>query len=204
MNAISAIIFDLGGVILNIDISRTKKAFHELGFHQIDELFGLGHADSFFRDHENGRVSDDQFIERIVQMLGGSASEEQVIAAWNALLLDFPPSRIRFLEELRNRYRLFLFSNTNGIHHQAFSRLFREEYPGKTLDGLFEKAYYSHAAGFRKPDLQGYQQIVADNHLDPAATLFIDDARVNVDAAMAAGLQGIHLLPGKTIEELDL
>ena len=86
-----AIIFDLGGVILNIDISKTRQAFEDIGFPEIHKLFGLGHADSFFKEHENGRVSDEEFIRKIVEKLQGKVSEEQVIQAWNALLLDFPP-----------------------------------------------------------------------------------------------------------------
>ena len=199
-----SIIFDLGGVILNIDISKTRDAFHRIGLSQIDELFGLGHADSFFRDHENGRITDEGFIRKILTLLEGKVTEQQVIDAWNALLLDFPPGRIQFIESLKSRYRLFLFSNTNGIHQLAFSELYRRTFPGKTLDELFEKAYYSHSAGFRKPDPEGFLHIISENNLDPRETIFIDDALVNVEAARALGLQGIHLKPGQTIEDLGL
>jgi glucose-1-phosphatase len=204
MQKATAIIFDLGGVILNIDINKTKEAFHKIGFPEIDNLFGLGHADSFFKDHENGRVSDDEFIRKIVEKLGGKVSRQQVIDAWNALLQDFPPSRIEFLKKLKERYRLFLFSNTNGIHQAAFSDLYRAEFGGESMDQLFEKAYYSHAAGFRKPDPEGFMHILQENNLLPGETIFIDDALVNVEAANALGIQGIHLQPGQDIEQLGL
>lgn len=199
-----AIIFDLGGVILNIDISKTREAFENIGFPEIHNLFGLGHADSFFKEHENGRVSDEEFIRKIVEKLQGKVSEEQVIQAWNALLLDFPPDRISYIKQLKDRYRLFLFSNTNGIHQQAFSRLYRSEFNGESMDELFEKAYYSHTAGFRKPDPEGFVHILNENQLLPEQTIFIDDALVNVEAARALGIRGIHLQPGQDIRELGL
>ena len=204
MQKATAIIFDLGGVILNIDIRKTKEAFHRIGFPEIDKLFGLGHADSFFKDHENGRVSDEEFIDKIVEKLGGNITPQQVVDAWNALLLDFPPSRIQYLKELKKHYRLFLFSNTNGIHQAAFSQLYRSEFGGESMDDLFEKAYYSHSAGFRKPDPEGFIHILKENNLVPEETIFIDDALVNVEAANALGIRGIHLKPGQDIGQLGL
>jgi len=199
-----AIIFDLGGVILNIDIGKTRQAFHDIGFPEIDQLFGLGHADSFFKGHENGQVSDDQFIQQIVDKLEGTISRQQVIDAWNALILDFPAERIQYIRNLKGRYRLFLFSNTNGIHQASFSKLYQAEFDGASMDELFEKAYYSHSAGFRKPDPEAFIHILKENQLQPAETIFIDDALVNVEAARSLGIVGIHLRPGEDIRQLEL
>ncbi len=201
---IKAIIFDLGGVVLDIDISKTNQAFRDLGFDNIDEYFGLGHAGDFFRDYEDGTIGDEEFVQRIAEMLGGRIGYDKIIDAWNSLLLQFPPKRIKFLEQLKGHYRLFLFSNTNGIHLNAFHRMFREAFDGRELDTLFEKVYYSHVAGFRKPDAKGFQEILKENALEPGETIFIDDAKVNVEAAERLGIQGIWLEPGKSIEDLDL
>ncbi len=197
-----AIIFDLGGVILDIDISKTNEAFRRLGFERIDDYFGLGHAGYFFKDYEAGKISDEEFIQRVRDILGEGSSEEKVIAAWNALLGEFPEERVEYLEGLKDRYRLFLFSNTNGIHLKYFKEDFRNRF-GKDLDELFEKAYYSHLAGFRKPDAEGFLHILEENGLRAETTVFVDDALVNVKAARAVGLHGFHLEPGKKIEEID-
>lgn len=195
------IIFDLGGVLLNLDIKKTLDAFRSLGLHNIEDYFGLGHADSFFKQYETGHLSDDQFINSLKELLPPETREEQILSAWNAMLLDFPIVRINWLKELRSSYRLFLFSNTNELHLIAFRQLFDEHY-GFSLDELFEQAYYSHRAGVRKPDAASYLKVINDHALVLEETLFIDDALNNVEAAMAVGLQGRHLKPGEEVSHL--
>ncbi len=201
MENISTIIFDLGGVIMDIDVKKTLNAFSGLGLQNVHEFFGHGFAASFFSDHEAGRISDEKFIQEIKNLLGGDVPDEAVIDAWNALLLRFPPERIRLLKELKNKYRLFLFSNTNAIHQEKFSEIYRQAFPGE-LDDHFEKAYYSHVLGQRKPDLAGFEQIIDENRLDPKQTLFVDDALMNVEGAIKAGLKGLYLPPGMFITDI--
>lgn len=201
--AIKNIIFDLGGVILNIDLRKTQEAFRLLGLKEIDSIFRMGHIDSFFKLYEKGALSDDQFVEEIQKEIGSPVSFEKIVAAWNALLLDFPPERIELLKELKSRYRLFLLSNTSALHHIRFHEIFKQEF-GISLDDLFEKAYYSHVIKLHKPDTAAYKLITDENGLDPAETLFIDDSPANVEGAEKAGLKGIYLEPGKTILELGL
>jgi glucose-1-phosphatase len=201
MENISAIIFDLGGVIMDIDVKKTLNAFSGLGLQNVHEYFGHGFAASFFSDHESGRISDEEFLQEIKNLLSNDVADEAVIDAWNALLLRFPPERIELLKELKNRYRLFLFSNTNAIHREKFSEIYRKSFPGE-LDDHFEKAYYSHVLRQRKPDPGGYEQIIKENGLDPKQTLFVDDALMNVEGAIRAGLKGLYLPPGIFITDL--
>jgi putative hydrolase of the HAD superfamily len=201
MENISAIIFDLGGVIMDIDVKKTLHAFSGLGLNNVHEYFGHGFAASFFSDHEAGRISDGEFVQEIKNLLGSGVSDEEVIRAWNALLLRFPPERIALLKELKSRYRLFLFSNTNAIHQEKFNEIYRHSFPGE-LDNLFEKAYYSHVLGQRKPDVAGFEQIISENGLDPKHTLFVDDALMNVEGAIKAGLKGLYLTPGIFITDI--
>jgi putative hydrolase of the HAD superfamily len=193
------IIFDLGGVILDIDIKKTQEAFKKIGFKNIEQLFGLGVAESFFKEHERGTITDDEFVEKIRKSSDHAADDNAIIDAWNAMLLEFPKERIEFLQQLKKKYRLFLFSNTNGIHVEAFKKLYHTSFQNGSLDDLFEKAYYSHIAGYRKPDHQSFRNILEDSNLKPEETLFIDDALVNVEAAREVGMKAIHLQPGKTI-----
>ena len=203
MAPVKNIIFDLGGVLLNLDVAQTRNAFIKLGLKQIDELFRIGHAEGFFKDYEVGAISDEEFVEKARQLSLPGTSSSQVIDAWNVMLLDFPAERVQFLDQLKNKYRLFLFSNTNAIHLKYFHKSYQDVY-GKAMDDLFEKAYYSHVISHRKPDVAAFEYVINDSKLNAAETLFIDDALVNVEGARLAGLQAIHLTGGKTILDLGL
>lgn len=201
--AIKNIIFDLGGVILNIDLRKTQDAFTSLGVKNIEEVFRMGHIDSFFKSYEIGAIDDAQFLDAIQKMAGIQVAPEIVVEAWNALLLDFPPERINFLRELKSKYRLFLLSNTSALHHVRFHEMFKQQFGG-SLDDLFEKAYYSHLIRLHKPTEAAYKLIVDENGLIAGETLFIDDSAANVEGAEKAGLKGLHLANGKTILDLGL
>lgn len=200
---IKNIIFDLGGVLMNLDAPRLRASFVQLGIAQIDDLFRIGHADTFFRQYETGHLSDAEFVAAARQLAIANITDDDIILAWNSMLLDFPSANVEFLDRLKNKYRLFLFSNTNSLHLISFQQSFRNVY-GRELDSFFEKAWYSHVINYRKPDLAAFNFVIEDAGLQAAETLFIDDTLVNVEGALAAGLQGRHLEPGKTILDLGL
>jgi len=195
MRGIKNIIFDLGGVIINLDNQRTTDAFVALGLKNIKEYFGHGHAASFFKDYEVGKLSDQEFIDAI-RATGLNATDQAIVESWNALLLDFPAERIQLLQQLRNKYRIFLFSNTNALHLAALRAIYTRTFGTGSLEDLFEKTYYSHLMGMRKPDKASYEYILKENGLVGSETLFVDDAIINVEGAEHAGLKGLYLRPG--------
>jgi HAD superfamily hydrolase (TIGR01509 family) len=200
MKGIKNIIFDLGGVIINLDNRRTEEAFTALGVKNFRDYFGHGFAASFFKDYEIGKISDQEFIQSIRQLVGLSQVPDQaIIDSWNALLLDFPAERMRLLKELRKTYRLFLFSNTNALHLTALRQIWNDSFSDGSLDDYFEKTYYSHLMGMRKPDPESFGLILKENDLYGQETLFVDDAIVNVEGAEQAGLKGLFLRPGITL-----
>lgn len=203
MIGIRNIIFDLGGVILNIDFSLTAKAFNELGVEDFAKNFTQFHYTSFFQDYETGKIDDASFIKGIQSLSSKPLSEIEVINAWNALLLDFPEERITLLKQLKIKYRLFLLSNTNAIHLVAFQKKFHT-LTGGYLEDLFEKTYYSHAVGMRKPSEEIYQLVVNENNLVPAETLFVDDTAANFLGSEKIGLRSAHVAGSKTILDLGL
>ena len=186
---------------MDIDVKETLKAFTQLGAKDIQKYFGHGFAASFFSDHEAGRISDEMFIQEIKTLLGKEVAEAEITEAWNALLLRFPAERIELLKEIRSKYRVFLYSNTNAIHYNKFSAIYRNSFPG-ALEDHFEKAYYSHVLGHRKPETGGFEQIIAENGLNPEKTLFVDDAWINVEAAMKTGLKGLYMPSGFYITDI--
>lgn len=200
MQGIKNIIFDLGGVILNLDNQRTEDAFTSLGVKDIRSYFGHGYASAFFKEYEVGRITDKEFVDKIKALIGLDIPDQSIIDSWNALLLDFPPERIQLLKHLRKRYRTFLFSNTNALHLAALQQTFSSTFGnGTSLEDHFEKTYYSHILGMRKPDRAGFDYILKENELDPAETMFVDDAIANVEGAEQAGLKGLFLRPGVTL-----
>ncbi len=199
MQGIKNIIFDLGGVILNLDNQRTEDAFTSLGVKDFRTYFGHGHASSFFKEYEVGRLSDQQFVDSIRQLTGLSVPDGAIVASWNALLLDFPPERIQLLKQLRKTYRLFLFSNTNALHLAALQQTYSETFGGGSLEDHFEKTYYSHLLGMRKPDKESFEHILQENQLNAGETMFVDDAIINVEGAERVGLRGLFLRPGVSL-----
>jgi glucose-1-phosphatase len=202
MKGIKNIIFDLGGVIINLDNKLTGNAFVELGAKDFNQFFGHGFAASFFKEYEIGKITDAEFINNVKQL--GELSkhgDEKIINAWNVMLLDFPEERIELIKELGKRFRIFLFSNTNGLHYEAVRKIYHDTFNDE-MDDLFEKTYYSHTHQMRKPDITSYQFIINENKLNPASTLFVDDAFVNIQGAINAGLQGLYLPPSISIMDI--
>ena len=199
MQGIKNIIFDLGGVILNLDNQRTEAAFTSLGVKDIRSYFGHGHAASFFKEYEVGRIDDRQFIDSIRDLTGLSVPDQSIIDGWNALLLDFPPERIQLLKQLRKNYRLFLFSNTNALHLNSLQQIYVNTFGGGALEDHFERTYYSHLLGMRKPDAASFEHILRENQLNSAETMFVDDAIVNVEGAEQVGMRGLFLRPGVSL-----
>jgi len=202
MQDIKNIIFDLGGVILNIDIKRTENALRELGIDNFSQYVRQSHLLSFFKDYEAGKIDDAAFIRAIQSLSRQALKEEAIVNAWNALLLDFPAERIELLRSLKKKYRLFLLSNTNSIHHRQFQQQLYGQ-TGNYLEDLFEKTYYSHTIGLCKPDVAAFRLVINENKLDPAETIFVDDTEANMAGAKEAGLHVAHIRPNTTILDIE-
>ena len=197
-------IFDLGGVLLNIDFKLTSNAFKNLGVNHFDEMFTQHFSNPLFELLETGKIDETAFYEAFRKEAGLPLSNEQIQAAWNALLLDFPPERIKWLEKIASQYRIFLFSNTNQIHYDCFKLNFSNAFDGKNFDDFFEKAYYSQFLGLRKPYPESFLAILEEQGILPSETLFIDDTYKNIEAANQLGFQTIHLQSPTTVLDLNL
>ncbi|MFT4023606.1 MAG: HAD family phosphatase [Flavihumibacter sp.] len=198
------IILDLGGVLLNLSFPKTEEAFKALGLPDFNNHFSQFKASPLFEELETGKVSKARFLQHFKNQTGLSTPDEEIITAWNAMLLDFPPERVAWLDALAGKYRVFLYSNTNAFHHDAFQASFLEAFPGKPFDDYFEKAYYSHTLGLRKPYAASYTALLDDAGIQAGETIFIDDTYPNIEGALEAGLQAIHLKPGMTVLDLEV
>lgn len=199
MENVKNIIFDLGGVILNIDYLITIEQFKTLGVNNIEEMFTQAKQNDLFDAYESGQISSQAFINGIKDYLPEHISPNQIVHAWNAMLLDLPPARLELLAQLKTQYRTFLLSNTNDIHLDAFHRIIHQVNEIEKLDPYFEKVYFSNHMKMRKPNPEIFLEVCKQNDLEPSETLFIDDSIQHVEGARKAGLQAHHLTNGETI-----
>ncbi|CAN5177127.1 HAD family phosphatase [soil metagenome] len=204
MQQIKNIIFDLGGIFINIDFAKTEQAFIDLGVIDFNTFYTQHHASEIFELLETGKITPTEFCTLLCKETGITLTQEQIIKAWNMLLLDFPVERIQWLQKIATKYKVFLFSNTNQIHYEAFTKMFRNQTGFNDFDNFFIKAYYSHQLGLRKPYPTSFLHILNEQSLKPSETLFIDDTLSNIEGAKQAGLQVIHLTSPQTVLDLPL
>jgi HAD superfamily hydrolase (TIGR01549 family) len=190
---IDAIVFDLGGVILNIDYQLPVKAFKALGIDDFSKHFSQAAQTALLDDYETGRISSESFIEEVAKFVNQGTTEEQIREAWNSILLDLPEQRLFCLEKAAENHRIFLLSNTNEIHIEAFNQYLLQTYSLPSLEPFFEKLYLSYEVGLRKPDMQIFEHVLADAGLKPESTLFIDDSIQHIQAAAERGINAYHL-----------
>ena len=187
MSAIKNIIFDLGGVILNLDQQKTLQGFKNLGVNFEDYYYSL----DFFEAFETGKINEDAFRDSIRKFAGKEFSDAQIDTAWNAMLLDLPAERIEILKDIRTEFDIYLLSNTNSIHIRSFLGDFNRFHSGEEWDSLFNKIYYSHQVGLRKPDAAIYEYVLADISAKGNECIFIDDNQQNLAGANSSGIHTI-------------
>ncbi|WP_114782379.1 HAD family hydrolase [Botryobacter ruber] len=195
------IIFDLGGVIINIDYNKSVQELQKYSPEGRTIAFSQKAQSELFDLFETGVSTPAQFRRHLREEYNLQATDQQLDDAWNAMLLDIPKERIDLLLELGKNYRIFLMSNTNAIHLERFNAIVAHSFTIPSLDSLFEKTYYSHLIGKRKPDALVFEEIIAQNGLQKDETLFIDDSIQHIESARNVGLQTLHLQPPLTINE---
>ncbi len=192
LQEVKNIVFDLGGVLLDIDPERTVKSFEVLGLTNVIKPGGWGYKQEVFLQMEEGKLTDDEFRNGVRELLSAPASDAEIDQAWCAMLIDFPDERVSLLRQLESKYNLYLFSNTNNIHVNYFHKLFHQKF-GFSMSDLFVKDYYSNEINSRKPNLESFQFVLNDAALNPRETLFIDDSKENVEGAKQAAMHAFHL-----------
>lgn len=184
---IKNLIFDCGGVVFEVDYEKSYLEFKKLSNNPdlFDHLsvFGFKHIAS---DYETGKQSSEEFLIDIRKKLDLNASDQEIIEAWNAMLVGYLEESIDVITNLKERFNVALFSNTNEIHYVEFSPICKD------LLKIFDKTYFSHQIGFKKPNLDSFKYVLEDSGFIPEETIFIDDSAENINAAKKLGIQIIH------------
>ncbi len=186
------IIFDFGGVICNLDVGRTEKAFAALGFAPVHAGMADGDPMAVFEAVEKGTLNPGEFRRELRKFFPRPVTDAGIDAAWNALLLDMPAPRIDLIRALGSNHRLFLLSNSNEIHYNHYSGTLLRDHHCRFED-LFEKAWFSFRIGLLKPSQEIFRFVLNDGGLNPAETLFIDDTLMHAEGAQRAGIHAHHL-----------
>jgi glucose-1-phosphatase len=187
------LLFDLGGVILNLAPQCTIEAFARLVNRDPDMVLKTYHERHEFSAYEKGDLTDEAFRTALRQMFATQATDDELDACWNAMLLDLPLERIQLLQKLRSRYQLILLSNTNAVHVRHFNQIVKSVTGQNTLDAYFDKIYYSHVLKMRKPEKEIYQHVLRSHQLVASETLFLDDNLSNLEGAQAVGIKTFHV-----------
>jgi len=190
MQNIKNIVFDYGNVIFSIDFARVQQSLKELGISNVDEFYGHLQQDPIFDAFDRGQISAAQFRDRIREKSGKSAlTDSEIDRAWNSILIGIAEGNHDLLLKLKSKYRTFLLSNINEIHFNYIMKYLKDEFGFDNNDHLFEKVYYSHFTGMRKPEPAIFEKVLEENNLNPAETLFIDDSPQHLAAAQVLGIQ---------------
>ncbi|MGX1929141.1 HAD family hydrolase [Flagellimonas sp. 2504JD4-2] len=189
---IKNIIFDFGDIFIDLDKPATARAMEKFGFEQLTP-----ELDILFKDYEKGLISSPKFLEEVSRFFP-NVSQKELVDAWNAVLKDFPDSRLEFVEKLarEGNYRLFLLSNTNDIHIEYVKEVMGSEKFNR-FKNSFETFHLSYEMGMRKPDAEIFEFVLNADNLTASETLFIDDTKENTDAASTLGIQVWNLQVGQ-------
>tara|TARA_B110000467_G_C18090727_1_gene351727 strand:- start:3 stop:623 length:621 start_codon:yes stop_codon:yes gene_type:complete len=197
MKKIKSIIFDLGAVLLNISYQKTIEEFDKLGIKNSSTFYSKKLQTNIFNLLETGEISESDFIKEI-QKHCTESTNTQILYAWNAMLLDLPLHRVELLKQLKKDFNLYLLSNTNSIHITEFeNKIGSKQY--KEFYQLFDKVYYSHKIGHRKPNAEAFQLIIEENNLIAEEILFIDDSPQHIEGAKKLGIKTYHLLDDEDV-----
>ena len=199
---IKNIIFDLGGVILDIDENIVYKELEKMGV-DIRKLPLSQEFIDIMSKFDTGIYTAPTFRKRMKALIGQERMTDQKFdSIWNAMLLDIPRERIEAIEKVKKHYKIFLMSNTNVIHYDLYIRDLQLRFGYNEFDELFHKSYFSFAEHLEKPDPRFFELILDHEHLLPEETLFIDDTAANIKAAQALGINTYHIRRDELVRNL--
>lgn len=198
---IKNVIFDFGGVLIEVEHKRTANKFTELGAKNYSDFHTQNKEHPIFQEFEKGELSPEKYRTFAKNELGiPNCTDEEFDEAFNAMIVEYRPKKLELVRELRKNFKVYLLSNTNQIHYDYFSKLFVEQFQVESFEvfnRLFDKAYYANFLKLKKPLPPIYNTVLQENSLAPEETLYIDDTHAYVEGARAVGMHVLFLEKGK-------
>lgn len=199
---ITDIIFDFGGVILDIDPQLTIKELINLGISDVGIFASPAFQEGVVGKLERGIITPEVFRDKVREFAKKNLSDQDIDDAWNALLLDIPKERIRVIEDVKQHYGIYLLSNSNEIHYELYVRDLQLRFGYREFDQLFHKSYFSFDLHLSKPNPEIFEFVINQHRLNPSTTLFIDDTPEHIAAAQKVGLKTYHLQKPERLRDL--
>jgi len=196
---IETYLFDLGGVVIDIDPLRTIEAFSQLGLPHLKEQINHGHHEGLFKQLEKGQISEATFIKEIRLQLTAQVGDNEIVDAWNKMLIHCPTERIALLKQLKKDKPVYLLSNTNGIHRACFTTMAEGH---NAIEELFTQVFYSYQLGCSKPDAEPFEKVIELTGLNPESTLFLDDSQANIETAERLGFKTALVTPHHSMQKI--
>jgi putative hydrolase of the HAD superfamily len=191
--SVKNLVFDLGGVILDLSVDTTLSSFAKVSGIDKQEAKRLFISSPGFEAYEKGEIGDEEFRTFVKDLYKISSTDELLDACWNAMLLRIPQNKLDLLQTLKTRYNVVLLSNTNNIHLEYINNVLLPLTGNYSLDVFFHRAYYSHRMKKRKPDADIFEQVLSENKFRPEETLFLDDNPQNVEGAGRLGIKTMYV-----------
>ncbi|MDO9153853.1 MAG: HAD family phosphatase [Paludibacter sp.] len=194
LNNITTLIFDFGGVIVNLDLPQCIQNFKDLGLNDVEKYLSNFGQSGFFLKWESGGLSIDEFRNEIRSLTTTVLTDKQIDDAWCSFLVDIPVEKIELLKQLRMKFKLLLLSNTNPLHIGVSATKEFRKYGGTMYD-FFDRCYLSYEMGMVKPNAEIFEALLIDANVKAEECLFIDDGQKNIDTASKLGIQTYLVTP---------
>lgn len=185
---IKNIVFDFGGVIVDIDRDKAVQAFIKLGLADADARLDKYHQTGIFQELEEGKLSADEFRQELGKLCGRELTMEETKQAWLGFFNEVDLRKLDYIQELKNTHHLYLLSNTNPF---VMSWACSPEFSSKAipLNDYCDRLYLSYQVGYTKPAPQIFDFMIEDANLIPSETLFVDDGASNIQIGKELGFK---------------
>ncbi len=198
---IKTLVFDFGGVLINLNKEQSIKNFEKLGIENISELLSLWCQKGVFLSFEEGKISTKEFLREIKSMSPRKITDEEIKKAFFSFLVDLPKYKLNLIKRLRQHYTILLLSNINALVYDYCVQKYFHPY-GKTMEDYFDKQYLSFQMNVCKPNEKIYKMMIKDAKIQPEETLFIEDGQQNVLVAQSVGINTFLALPDEDFTSL--
>ena len=199
---VKALLFDLGGVIVDLDYKKTANAFENIGLQNAEKAYSQFNQTDLFNLFETGHISSEEFLAEIQNEITNQVNLSEITKAWNSMIIGFQHSKLEKIKKLSEQVPCYLLSNTNEIHLNYIEHLL-QEMDFKHFLNIFESCYFSHQIGKRKPHKETFEWVLNHMNYDAQDVLFIEDSPQHIEGAKSAKLNTFHFKKNSSLSEID-